>query len=226
MQTSVQRNNCTTKIALLAGATGLVGREILHLLSRDPTIAEVRALVRRPLQEQDKGPRVRECIADFEVLQEHPEWFTTDLVFCALGTTISKAGSQAAFRKVDFEYPLMIAKLARTRGAKRFLFVSALGADPRSRFFYNRVKGELEKAVLALGYFSVTIARPSLLLGDRHEHRFGEELAKQIFRMLPSPWRGVQASQVASALVHAAHEEKPGVRILDNNGLRKHWVSE
>jgi uncharacterized protein YbjT (DUF2867 family) len=222
MQNSAQGNNGTMKIVLLAGATGLVGREILHLLSRDPMIAEVRALVRRPLPEQDKGPQVKECIADFDQLQEHPDWFRTDLVFCALGTTIAKAGSQTAFRKVDFEYPLMIAKLARAQGARHFLFVSALGADPRSYFFYNRVKGELEEAVLALGYSSVTIARPSLLLGDRREHRFGEELAKRISWMFPLPWRGVQGSQVAAALVHAAHEEKPGVEILDNKSLRRH----
>ena len=219
MRNSGQKSSAK-RIALLAGATGLVGREILHLLSRDPMIAEVRALVRHPLPEKDKGAQVRECITDFEELQEHPNWFTTDLVFSALGATIAKAGSQATFRKVDYEYPLVIAKLARARGARHFLLVSALGADPRSRFFYNRVKGELEKAVLALGYSSVTIARPSLLLGDRREHRFGEELAKRVSWVLPPPWRGVQASQVASALVHAAHEEKPGVEILDNSRIR------
>lgn len=214
------RSNSTMKIALLAGATGLVGREILHLLSRDPLIATVRALVRRPLPEQDKGPRVVECIADFERLQEHPDWFTADVVFCALGTTRAKAGSPQAFRRVDFEYPLAIAKRARAQGAKHLLLVSAMGADPRSRFFYNRVKGELEQAVLALGYPSLTIARPSLLLGNRQEHRFGEEIAKRISWMFPSPWRGVQASQVASALVHAAQEVKPGVEILNNPTMR------
>ncbi len=204
---------------LLAGATGLVGGEILRLLSRDDRISEVRALVRRPLPVHQKGPRIRELRVDFDHLQDHPDWFKVDLVFSALGTTIAKAGSQAAFRRVDFEYPLAIAKAARTQGARHFLFVSALGANARSFFFYNRVKGELERAILALGYPSVTIARPSLLLGERHERRFGEELAKRFAWLLPSPWAGVDASQVAAALVRAAYEDRPGVQILDNKRL-------
>ncbi len=208
------------QIALLAGATGLVGREILRLLASDDRIGEVRALVRRPLPNGQKSPRVRELVIDFEHLQDHPDWFRADIVFSALGTTIGKAGSQAAFRRVDFEYPLAIAKAARSGGARHFLFVSALGANSRSFFFYNRVKGELEEAILALGYQSVTIARPSLLLGERQEHRFGEKLAKRFSWLLPSPWAGVRASQVAEALVQAAHEEKPGVRILDNKLMR------
>ncbi len=210
------------QIVLLAGATGLVGREILRLLAKDDGIAEVRALLRRPLPGHvDKSPRVRELIADFDHLQDHPDWFRADLVFSALGTTISKAGSQAAFRAVDFEYPLAIARLARAAGAQHFLFVSALGADRRSLFFYNRVKGELEEAISGLGYPSVTIARPSLLLGERQEHRFGEELAKRFSWLLPSPWAGVHASRVAAALVRAAQENKPGVRILTNENMRR-----
>jgi len=211
----------TRKTALLAGATGLVGREIMKFLSQDPRIAAVRTLVRRPLPEQDKGPRVVECIADFDRLQEHLDWFKADVVFCALGTTIAKAGSQPAFRKVDFDYPLEIAKRARSQGARHFLLVSAAGADPRSRMFYNRVKGELEAALGALGYPSLTIARPSLLLGDRKEHRLGEEIGKRLSWIFPPAWRGVQASAVASALVRAALEERPGAEILDNVMLRR-----
>jgi uncharacterized protein YbjT (DUF2867 family) len=207
-------------IAVVAGATGLVGRQILQLLAQDGRIAEVRALTRRPLQPQDKFPRVRECLVDFDRLQSNSDWFKADLVFSALGTTIATAGSQKAFRRVDFEYPLAIAKEARAAGARHFLFVSALGANPRSFFFYNRVKGELEEAILALGYPSVTIARPSLLLGEREEHRFGEEAAKRISWLLPGPWAPVHAFQVASALVRAAFAAQPGVEILDNKRLR------
>ncbi len=116
---------------------------------------------------------------------------------------------------------LAVAKIARAQGARHFLFVSALGADSRSMFFYNRIKGELEEAILALGYPSVTIARPSLLLGERHERRFGEELAKRFAWLMPSPWAAVRASDVAAALVQAAHEDRPGVRILENKLLRK-----
>jgi uncharacterized protein YbjT (DUF2867 family) len=207
--------------ALVAGGTGLVGREILRYLSNDSRIAEVRALVRRPLPGEKKDKPVRELITDFGDLQKHPDWFAADAVFSALGTTIAKAGSQEAFRRVDFEYPLAIAKLARAAGARHFLFVSALGAGARSFFFYNRVKGELEEAILALGFPSVTIARPSLLLGERKEHRFGEELAKRFAWLYPAPWAPVQAAQVAAALVRAAQEDKPGVQILENRQLRK-----
>lgn len=207
-------------IAVVAGATGLVGRQILHLLAQDERIAEVRALTRRPLPPEDKLPRVRECIADFDRLESQADWLKADIVFSALGATIRKAGSQKAFRRVDFDYPLAIAKAARAAGSRHFLFVSALGANSRSFFFYNRVKGELEEAVLGLGYPSVTIARPSLLLGERIEHRFGEEIAKPFARLFPGPWAPVYASQVASALVHAAFAGKPGVEILDNKRLR------
>jgi uncharacterized protein YbjT (DUF2867 family) len=206
--------------ALLVGATGLVGSNILHLLAKDSTIGEVSALVRRSLPSQDKSPVVKELVADFERLQDHPEWFDVDMVFCALGTTIAKAKTQAAFRRVDFDYALTIAKLARSQGARHFLLVSAIGANPRSRFFYNRIKGELEDAILTLGYPSVTIARPSFLLGNRQEYRLGEHIAKNITWLFPSFMSGVQASQVASALVQAAHQSAAGVTILDNRTMR------
>ena len=209
------------KTALLAGASGLVGSQILRRLTLDDSIADIRVLVRRPLPGNDNGPRVHELIVDFDNLDKHREWFQVDLVFSALGTTIGKAGSQAAFRKVDFEYPLEIARLARASGATQFLFVSALAADPHSFFFYNRVKGEFEEAIKTLGFPSVTIARPSLLLGDRKEHRFGEELSKRFAWLLPPTWAGVQAAQVAAALVQAASEGRPGVRVLENREMRR-----
>ncbi len=206
--------------ALLAGATGLVGRNILHLLSKDSMIAEIRALTRRSLPSEDKSPVVKELITDFDKLQEHPEWFEVDTVFCAIGTTIAKAKTQTAFRRVDFDYPFTIAKFARAQGACHFLLVSAIGANPRSRFLYNRIKGELEDAILTVGYPSVTIARPSMLLGDRQEYRLGEHIAKKITWLFPPFLAGVQASQVASALVQAAHRTAAGVTILDNRTMR------
>jgi uncharacterized protein YbjT (DUF2867 family) len=209
------------QLALLIGATGLVGSNILHLLVEDSTIGEVRALTRRSLPSQVKSPVVKELIADFDNLQDHPEWFDVDMVFCALGTTIAKAKTQAAFRRVDFDYPLAIAKAARSAGARQFLLVSAIGANPRSRFFYNRIKGELEEAILTLGYPSVTIARPSMLLGDRQEYRLGEHIVKKITWLFPSFLSGVKASQVAFALVQAAHQSSVGVTIFDNKTMRQ-----
>lgn len=209
-----------TRIALVAGTTGLVGKECLRLLAEDAGVEEVRALVRRPLPPDLQAPGVRECIIDFDRLDGHPDWFQVDWVFCALGTTLRQAGSRDAFRRVDFEYALGVAKAARAAGARHFLLVSAAGADARSRIFYNRVKGELEEAVGQLGYPSLTIARPALLLGDRPTPRPGEEIGKRLAWLFPPRWRPVQASQVASALVRAAQADAPGVKILDNAALR------
>jgi uncharacterized protein YbjT (DUF2867 family) len=210
----------TNRIALVAGATGLVGRECLRLLSNDGAVAEVRALVRHPLPPETAGPRVRECRTDFDQLQNRQDWFEVDWVFCALGTTMRKAGSREAFRRVDYKYPLAIAKAALRGGASHFLLVSAMGANARSWIFYSRVKGELEEAVRVLGYRSLTIARPSLLLGERQERRFAEELGKRVDWLLPARWGPVHAWQVASALVHAAHTPISGVQILENAVLR------
>jgi uncharacterized protein YbjT (DUF2867 family) len=218
--TTTDNQTNTKQRALLIGATGLVGSNILHLLAKDNMIEEVRALTRRSLQSQDKSPVVKELITDFDNLLEHPEWFEVDLVFCALGTTIANARTKEAFRLVDFDYPLAVAKAARSKGARHFLMVSALGANPQSKVFYNRVKGELEEAILSLGYPSVTFARPSILLGERQEYRFGELIAKKISWLFPSPWAGVEARQVAAALVQAAHGSTLGVTILDNRLLR------
>ena len=207
---------------LLAGATGLVGGACLRLLAQDDTVAQVRALVRRPLP--DAGAyraRVVQCMADFEALDRHPEWFRCDQVICALGTTMRTAGSSVAFRRVDYDYPLTIAKLALTQGASHFLLVSSMGADLQSANFYYRVKGELEEALRALGYASLTIARPSLLLGKRAEWRWGEELGRRMGRLLPGCWRPVSAVQVAAALIAAAGSSEVGVRLLENAAIRK-----
>jgi uncharacterized protein YbjT (DUF2867 family) len=207
------------RIVLLAGATGLVGGEILRGLVGDDDVAEVRALVRRPLDRALAAPKVSELLADFDALDAHPEWFRVDQVLCALGTTIRRAGSQDAFRRVDFEYPAALARLAHTHGARHFLLVSSVGANARSRVFYSRVKGELEDAVRAAGYAAVTIARPSFLLGPREETRLGELLITPLAHLFPAAWKPVHARQVASALVHAARTGRPGVEILDNAAL-------
>lgn len=206
---------------LVLGATGLVGCELVEGLVADESVAEVRALVRRSLERWAPTVKLRELIADFDTLDAHPEWFRVDQVFCALGTTIRKAGSREAFRRVDFDYAFAVARLAHAQGARHFLLVSAVGADARSRIFYSRVKGELEDAVRAVGYTSVTIARPSVLVGAREELRVGELVMKQLAPLFPAAWKPVQARQVASALVRAARAERPGVEILANAALRK-----
>lgn len=219
---------------LLAGATGLVGRQALLQLLADPQVVEVRALVRRavtasqllgmpagPLAEPVLGQaKLRICQANFDHLETHADWFDVDWVFCALGTTIRQAGSQAAFRQVDFDYPLQIAQLSKAQGAQRFLLVSAVGAQARSRVFYNRVKGELEDAVQAIGFVHVSVARPSLLAGDRAEFRLGERLALKLGFLMPDRYKPVQASQVAAGLLASARQGHAGWYVLHNTALR------
>ena len=209
--------------ALLVGATGVVGREILRRLLLEPRIERVGVIVRRPLaagHATDAGAKLDVHVTDFDRLGEHPEWLRADHIFCALGTTIRQAGSQQRFRQVDFDYPLTIARLGLAQGAKHFLLVSALGASSTSRVFYSRVKGELEEAILALPYRSVTIARPSMLMGDRAEPRLGEEVAKRFAFLVPRKYKPVSGDAVAAALVRASLEDAAGRRIIENEEMR------
>jgi uncharacterized protein YbjT (DUF2867 family) len=147
--------------------------------------------------------------------------FAVDQIFCALGTTIKQAGSQEAFRRVDFEYALAAAKLGVEHGAQDFLLVSALGASAKSRIFYNRVKGELEDALRTLPYRSVTIVRPSLLLGDRAQFRLGEQVGRRIGWLVPGRYKPVSARRVAAALANAARDVTPGMRIIESNEIAR-----
>lgn len=210
----------TRRSVMLLGATGLVGRELLRLLSAESGVDRIVTLVRRPLPHAN-DPKVRVEIADFDALESKADLFSVDQIFCALGSTIKQAGSPAAFRRVDLEYPLVAARLGVQHGASHFLVVTAVGASAASRVFYNRVKGELEDALRTLPYRSVTIARPSLLLGDREELRLGEELGKRLGWLAPGRYRPVSATAVALALVLAAREDRPGLRIIESEEIRR-----
>jgi uncharacterized protein YbjT (DUF2867 family) len=208
------------RIVLLLGATGLVGGKILEQLVRDDDVHEIRVIVRRSMANARIAPKVRELVTDFEALERHVGWLGVDQIFCALGTTLRKAGSRQAFRRVDLDYPMIVARHAHRQGARQFLLVSSMGADAGSRIFYTRVKGELEDAVRAVGFHAVTIARPSFLAGRREESRIGEAVVTRLAHLLPGAMKPVRAGQVASALVRAARIERPGVEILDNTSLR------
>jgi uncharacterized protein YbjT (DUF2867 family) len=220
---------------LIAGATGLVGREAVLACLEDAGVSEVRALVRRPVTldgvlgplaqqvrttQGDRRACFRAVQTDFDRLDRDPQVFRVDTVVCALGTTIRKAGSQEAFRQIDFDAPLSIARLAHAQGARRLLLVSALGASSGSRVFYNRVKGELEDAVSAIGFEQLIIARPSLLKGHRSEVRLAEHLGVRLSQvvgcLIPSSHRPVHVRQVARALLQAARDGKSGRRLLTN----------
>jgi uncharacterized protein YbjT (DUF2867 family) len=162
---------------------------------------------------------VRTVVVDFDRLDEQPDVFRASHVFCALGTTIKQAGSPERFRQVDFGYSLRAAELAAAAGARHFLLVSSVGASPTSRGLYLRVKGDLEAAIMALGFPSVTVVRPSLLLGDRKEFRLGEELAMRLSWAFPRRYRAVHVRDVVRALVNAAIEDRPGVRVIENTDI-------
>ena len=209
--------------ALLAGATGLVGRALLPLLLRE--YAAVNVVARRAV-DLGNDARLRLQVVDFARL---PQLAALDDVYIALGTTIKVAGSQAAFRAVDLDAVVAAARAGRQAGATRLAVVSALGADATSSVFYNRVKGEMQAAIGALGYASVTIAQPSLLLGDRaalgQPVRRIEALAMRwsgpVMNLVPKAIRPIRAADVAAALVAAVRARRPGVRILASAQMQR-----
>lgn len=206
--------------ALVIGGTGLVGKEVVNLLAQNPSFTAVHLFGRRLLLEAPSS--VHQHVMDL-LEEDLPVEIQPDVVFCCLGTTIRVAGSQEAFRKVDYEMPLKIAKEVRSRGASHFIVVTSIGADPGSKTFYTRTKGELERDLQQLGYPSLTFVRPSLLLGDRHEPRFGEQVATLLMltfsRLIPRAWRAVSARAVAEAMVRVARERRVGVGVVGNAEL-------
>lgn len=207
---------------LVAGASGLVGRQVLAHLARDQRFSRYVVLTRRPLT-LHSDPRLELHVVDFRTVDRFAAGFPVDAVICALGTTIRKAGSKEAFRQVDLEYPLRLAELAAANRSDRFLLVSSLGANPRSRVFYSRIKGEVEAAIAETGVHGFTILRPSLLLGPRTEFRPGEAVAKLFLPLMPRKYRGISADAVARVLVERA--ALPGSsgppEILESDRIRK-----
>jgi uncharacterized protein YbjT (DUF2867 family) len=213
-----------TKQALLAGATGLVGRELAAQLGSSSEYGAVHVLVRRAAPELAAMPKLVTHVVSFDALPPVP---AVDDVYVALGTTIKVAGSQEAFRRVDYDYVVAVARAARAAGARRLGVVSALGADAKSRVFYNRVKGEMQLAIAELGYESIVIAQPSLLLGDRdalgQPTRSGEVWARRLFdpisALVPAKVRPVRASAVAAALIRGVLTAAAGVSYVENRTM-------
>jgi uncharacterized protein YbjT (DUF2867 family) len=210
---------------LLLGATGMVGGHLLGLLLDDPDYTSVTVLTRRKLGLARL--KLVEVITDFDQPDSYRAHAGVDDVFCCLGTTIKKAGSQEAFRKVDFEYPIAVGKVAAEAGAKQYLIVTAVGADAKSGIFYNRVKGEVEEALRALPFpRGLKIFHPSMLLGERGESRPAERAAAALVS-LTAPlfvgglkrYRGIEGSRVARAMWNAARGEPEGTRVYEGESL-------
>lgn len=205
---------------LLVGASGLVGSHVLQRALADERISEVVAPSRRALMAH---PRLIAPEVDFSRLPDDAPWWRADAVICALGTTMKQAGSRDAFRQVDLDYPLAVARLARRQGTPAYVLNSAMGADAASRFFYNRVKGELERELAGCGFASLTFVRPGLISGPRGEFRLGERAAECILKplgpLLPRSWRVNPADNIARALLEAAIEARPGVHVVRSAAL-------
>lgn len=207
----------TPQHILLAGATGLTGEHLLDRVLNEPTVQRVLAPTRRPLAEH---PHLENPVGALQSLLADLQG-PVDIAFCCLGTTIKQAGSQEAFREVDHQLIVAYAKRALALGARHLLLISAIDADPQSSVFYNRVKGETEQALRAQGWPQLTIARPSLLIGDRVEARLAERIAGPLSKLIPGKYHGIEALQLARALWRLALEEGEGVRVVESDELRR-----
>ncbi|MFL1493429.1 oxidoreductase [Pseudomonas antarctica] len=207
----------TPQHILLAGASGLTGEHLLDRLLNEPTVTRVLAPSRKPLAEH---PRLENPVGDPAVFLPQLSG-QVDIAFCCLGTTLKQAGSEAAFRAVDLDMVVAFARRAREMGARHLIVISAIGADPKSSIFYNRVKGEMEQALKAQNWPQLTIVRPSLLLGERLEPRLAEQLAGPLSRLIPGKYHGIEVCELARAMWRLALEEQDGERVVESDELRK-----
>ncbi len=207
----------TPQHILLAGASGLTGEHLLDRLLNEPTVTRVLAPSRKPLAEH---PRLENPVGDPAVVLPQLRG-QVDIAFCCLGTTIKQAGSEEAFRAIDLDLVVAFAKRAREMGARHLIVISAIGADPKSSIFYNRIKGQMEDALKAQGWPQLTIVRPSLLLGERLEPRLAEQLAGPLSRLIPGKYHGIEVCELARAMWRLVLEEQDGVRVVESDELRK-----
>ncbi|NMM50282.1 oxidoreductase [Marinigracilibium pacificum] len=216
------------KTALILGSTGLVGHHLLNQLLSDDNYSKVISVVRRKSNLENK--KLHEVIIDFKNLAKELKQYYADDIFCCLGTTIKKAGSQEKFIEVDYDYPMVAANALKKSGSmQHFLIVTALGADPDSRIFYNRVKGEVERDLKRVNYAKTSVFQPSLLLGDRNESRLGEDLFKGfskvfgwIFNGPLAKYKPVEAKKVANAMLSRANSEVNGFEIIESEQIQNY----
>lgn len=213
------------KKALIAGATGLVGNELLHILLDAEEYEQVTVLVRRPLNL--KHSKLVEVVVDYDHLDKYADVMEVDDVFSCLGTTIKKAKTQDSMYKVDVEYPLMLAQLAYKNQAKHFLLISSMNANPDSKIWYSKMKGELEKELSKIPFEKTSILRPALLLGERNEFRLGEKVASVIFKGLSFLFVGpllkvkaIEGKQVAKSMCIIAQRKSLGIKIYSSDQLQ------
>jgi uncharacterized protein YbjT (DUF2867 family) len=215
-----------SRIAIIAGASGLIGGHLLdHLLATD-AYSKVISISRKPLKKENN--KLEQIVIDFDELSTIEGKLKGDHVFCCLGSTIKKAGSKENFYKYDYSYSMELAVITSSNGASMFSIVSSMGANKKSRVFYNRVKGEVEESISQLEFKTIRIFRPSLLLGERKEFRFGEKIGEYFsyllypFFPLFKNYRPIKAEKVAKAMVELAFKEEKGVFIHLSGVLQKY----
>ncbi|OME88804.1 MULTISPECIES: NAD(P)H-binding protein [Paenibacillus] len=210
-------------VALVVGATGLVGRMVTEELLGREELEEVRVLVRRI--PDVAHPKLLPILVEWDQLDRYSEAFSgVHSVYCCLGTTIKKAGSQQQFRKVDVDYVIKTAELAKRQGVRQFMAVSSAGANPKVRNFYLRTKGEVEEKLAGIGFRGLHLFRPSLLLGERPERRFGERVASVLMTSLDfafkgpklAPYRAIPARKVAKSMVNIGLTDMKGHHVYTN----------
>jgi uncharacterized protein YbjT (DUF2867 family) len=214
-----------SRVALLAGASGFVGNYTLDALLDAPDVGRVFAVTRRPLGREH--PRLANRIVQFERIETQLQGLTCHVALCCLGTTLRQAGSQQAFRQVDVDAVMAFARAAKAAQAQRFVVVSSVGADPKSKHFYLRTKGEMELALATVGFPSLDILQPGVLLGWRKEMRLLELAARLGMPVVNpflfgarEPYRGISARTVAAAMVGAARSGRRGVQRYTYTGIQ------
>lgn len=207
------------KTAIIIGATGLVGSSLTKLLIDDTRYEKIRILVREKINLEH--PKLEQIVFNYENPDHNV--IKGDEIYCCLGTTIKKAGSQSAFKKVDYEYPIKIASFAKTNGINKFGIISSMGASSKSSIFYNRVKGETEEALTKLSFGTLYLFRPSLLIGKREEFRLGEIIAIWVMTLfsivIPAKYKGIKSIKVAKAMIHYMNQTEKGAIIIESDKM-------
>lgn len=213
------------KTALVFGATGLIGQHLVQALLEHEAYASVKVFGRRKLDIQHA--QLQQHLIDFDQMQTYASLIKGDDLYCALGTTMAKAGSKAAFFKVDYTYSYQAAQIAAANGVNQYMLVSSVGANASSRFYYSQVKGKLEDAIKELPFWATHIFQPSVLLGERNENRWGEQMAARMGKVIDrftggllTKYRPIEAEVVAKAMIGAAQRFNKGTHIYPSHYLQ------
>lgn len=206
--------------ALVLGATGLVGGSLLSELLKDSTFTSVDIIVRKKIE--NSNPKLTQIISDFRSINEL-QLISGDVLFICIGTTIKKAGSKDAFKRVDLDIPLEISKIAKHNNFSKVCLVSSMGANANSNIFYSKIKGQLEEALKKLNFSTLGIFQPSMLLGNRTEHRFGEQIGKVFMKtfefLIPAQYKAIEAEKVAISMVEFSKSNSSGVQVFTSDKI-------